>query len=243
MASTLLCNMSLYIGYVRPNIGGNRIADLFKKLRIGQVSKIDFVEHRDKNKNKYNIVYIHFDFWYNNEANINLQKRLRDRQEARIVYDDPWYWIVKENLYSKKNKNKDKAWITHLHAWNKSKKSTNDYQRLLELCLAALNLHKEHEQNKAKAWDNFCQQSRLTWNTKPTPLDTAFTRDTTCLGTTVANKFMTFNNVKLRIKSIETILKDYDIGHSTQGEKEIINTLKSELKHFKELLKKLNLAV
>ena len=54
-------------------------------------------------KNKpYNCAYIHFEFWYNNIANINLQEKIRNpEKEARIVYDDPWFWLILENTASK----------------------------------------------------------------------------------------------------------------------------------------------
>jgi hypothetical protein len=47
---------------------------------------------------QYNAVYVHFEFWCDTIANRNFQARVCDpNQEARVVYDTPWYWIVLEN--------------------------------------------------------------------------------------------------------------------------------------------------
>jgi hypothetical protein len=42
--------------------------------------------------------YIHFENWYNTDAAQCFQERvLNPDKEARLVYDDPWHWIVLEN--------------------------------------------------------------------------------------------------------------------------------------------------
>jgi hypothetical protein len=51
-----------------------------------------------KDGKAYNAAYIHFEFWCDTIANRNLQARICDpTKEARIVYDEPWHWIVLEN--------------------------------------------------------------------------------------------------------------------------------------------------
>ena len=46
----------------------------------------------------YNAIYIHFHRWYDNDIAINFQKKiLGPNKQAKLVYDDPWYWIVFEN--------------------------------------------------------------------------------------------------------------------------------------------------
>lgn len=90
-------NISLYIPHVFKNISGKRIAQVFESLRIGKVSHVNFLEKVGKN-GRYNSVYIHFNYWYTNTAAYNFQDRVRDpAKEARIVYDEPWYWVVVEN--------------------------------------------------------------------------------------------------------------------------------------------------
>jgi len=89
--------MSLFIPRVFLNIDEERIRNTFEKLMIGEVSRIDFVLKMDKYGSQYNAVYVHFSHWYNNSAALNLQTRIREGNEAKVVYDDPWYWIVLEN--------------------------------------------------------------------------------------------------------------------------------------------------
>jgi len=93
--------MSIYIPHVFENITKDHIYYVFEILRIGRISHIDFIMKMSKNK-PYNCAYIHFEFWYNNIANINLQEKIRNpEKEARIVYDDPWFWLILENTASK----------------------------------------------------------------------------------------------------------------------------------------------
>lgn len=91
-------NMSLYIPRVFTNISKERIMDTFDaKLDIGKVSSVDLIPKEGKNGDYYNSAYIHFDFWYDNNHTRNIQEKIRSGKETRIVYDDPWYWIILEN--------------------------------------------------------------------------------------------------------------------------------------------------
>lgn len=88
-------NISLYIPRVFKNIGGKRIEAIFHSLRIGKVRSVNFTPKVGKHGH-YNSVSIHFDYWYDNVAALNFQERVIQGKEARIVYDDPWFWIVQE---------------------------------------------------------------------------------------------------------------------------------------------------
>lgn len=95
-------NMSIYIPRVFANISKERIAYVFECLRLGKVGRIDFVTKMDRNNDLYNAVYVHFEYWYSNDAARNFQERLMNpEKETRVVYDDPWYWIVLENKGTK----------------------------------------------------------------------------------------------------------------------------------------------
>jgi hypothetical protein len=99
-------NISLFIAHVFPNFSPADVAAVFERLRIGQVGKVDFVAKRDRNNKKYYAAYIHFQHWFDNTAARNFQSRvLNPAQEARIVYDDPWHWVVlpyKNKMINKK---------------------------------------------------------------------------------------------------------------------------------------------
>jgi hypothetical protein len=95
-------NISLYIPHVFANISKEEVINIFESLRIGKVSNIDFVNKISDQSQQYNAVYIHFEYWHDNTAARNFQERvLNPEKEARIVYDDPWYWIVLENKAKK----------------------------------------------------------------------------------------------------------------------------------------------
>lgn len=95
--------LSLYIPRVFANISKERIANIFKSLRIGEVSVIDFVPREDANTGEpYNMAFVHFNEWYDNTASNNFQAKVNDpNTDAKIVYDDPWHWICLPNLNPK----------------------------------------------------------------------------------------------------------------------------------------------
>jgi hypothetical protein len=91
-------NLSLFIPRVFVNISSKRITQIFHSLRIGKVNRVDFLRKRSRNGRPYNAMFVHFEHWYDNTAACNFQARVRDpTQDARLVYDDPWYWVVLEN--------------------------------------------------------------------------------------------------------------------------------------------------
>ena len=94
--------MSLYIPHVFPNFDQEYIAGVFEGLDYGSVERVDLVSKMDKNGNNYNAAYIHFSKWEDNVMVENFQARITDpEREARIVHDDPWFWIVLENKAKK----------------------------------------------------------------------------------------------------------------------------------------------
>lgn len=90
-------NISLYIPHVFANYSKEDIARVFEKY-VGSVKNIDLVSKIGKDGKAFNAAYIHFHSWQNDIATRNFQERVLDPNlEARIVYDDPWYWICLEN--------------------------------------------------------------------------------------------------------------------------------------------------
>ena len=96
--SNQISNISVYIPHVFPNFTREDVKEVFENNKIGQVSRVDFVSKMGQDGKLYNAAYIHFDFWCDTIANRNFQARVCDpNKEAKIVYDEPWYWIVLEN--------------------------------------------------------------------------------------------------------------------------------------------------
>jgi hypothetical protein len=95
-------NLSLYIPHIFGNYTKEYVAKIFEDLNIGKVKYIDFVQKMSDNGIVYNAAYIHFEYWYTNVIARNFQSRVLDTtKEARLMYEDPWYWIVLENKSNK----------------------------------------------------------------------------------------------------------------------------------------------
>lgn len=95
-------NMSVYIPHVFTNFTAEYIAGVFENLGIGMVDHVDLVAKLDKQGKPYNAAYVHFKYWCSGPAAEDMYYRIKDeRQEARIVHDDPWYWILLENTAKK----------------------------------------------------------------------------------------------------------------------------------------------
>jgi GTPase SAR1 family protein len=104
--------MSIYIPRVFSNISKEFVANTFEKLLLGDVSRVDFVTKQSDNGETYNAVYVHFHKWHDNQASNSFQERVvNPDKEARIVYDDPWFWICLENKGTKRDPSKPKVRI------------------------------------------------------------------------------------------------------------------------------------
>jgi hypothetical protein len=80
------------------NITEARVSKVFSTLLLGEVHHVDFVPKTDKNGKNYNAAYIHFAFWNETDTVAHFQERVTNPdKEARLVYDEPWFWIVLEN--------------------------------------------------------------------------------------------------------------------------------------------------
>jgi hypothetical protein len=105
-------NISLFIPHVYANISSTQIFDTFENLRIGVVRNVDLIPKQGSDGKPYNAAYIHFYEWCDNIAARNFQERVLDpKQEAKIVYDEPWHWIVLENKTKKRVPGERKATI------------------------------------------------------------------------------------------------------------------------------------
>lgn len=93
-------NISLFIPFVRENISKDFIGFYFNK--IGKVNNIDLILKIDNKGNQYQIAYIHFDNWFQNEYNINLQNNIKNLENGvTIYYDDSNYWKLFMNKAKK----------------------------------------------------------------------------------------------------------------------------------------------
>lgn len=106
MSQSINQNMSLFIPHVFENICKDQIIQVIEnKYRLGKVKTVDTILKADKDHN-YQYVYVHFDYWNDNEISRRLQNDILDpNEEAKIYYmsgsssynSDKYYWVVLEN--------------------------------------------------------------------------------------------------------------------------------------------------
>lgn len=131
--SSIMQNLSLFIPYVFANITEERVARVFENNHLGIVDHVDFVRKTDKNGKPYHAVYIHFSHWFNNSTVENFQERVMNPdKEARVVYDDPWFWIVLQNTGAKV-KAEETEFVSSDYAAILEKKLAETEKRLEEL--------------------------------------------------------------------------------------------------------------
>ena len=92
-------NYSVYIPRVFSNITEDNIRNIFSIMDIGEVSRVDFISKENSKGEKYNMVFVWFSHWNDeNSAAMNLKEKIEDpNTQAKFVYDDPWYWILLPN--------------------------------------------------------------------------------------------------------------------------------------------------
>lgn len=93
--------LSLMIPRVFPQwIDEQKFIDIFHEQRIGRVYKVSIIRMPDSKKRSFPIyqAFVYFSAWYDNEIAYNFQQRIfGPKKQARVVYDDPWFWVVFEN--------------------------------------------------------------------------------------------------------------------------------------------------
>ena len=90
---------SILIPHIFINIPIHKIKDSFEKLDLGKIERIDSVIKISREGYNYRMAFIHFEYWnMNNIAAINLREKIENpNKEAKLVYDDPWYWLLLPN--------------------------------------------------------------------------------------------------------------------------------------------------
>ena len=97
--------LSLYIPYVHPNVSKEVMFQAFQNTGLGKIDHIDFVvapgpNHLSTGPQKvvYRRAFIHFNHWFDNPIVKKLHAEINDPDQiAKLVYDDPWYWILLPN--------------------------------------------------------------------------------------------------------------------------------------------------
>jgi hypothetical protein len=93
---------SICIPRVFDNIGEERIREIFKKLAIFEIARIDVIQKQGIKGDKFKRVFIHIKSWSDRSDAIKARDRLLAGKDLKIVYDDPWFWKVAVNKWAPK---------------------------------------------------------------------------------------------------------------------------------------------
>jgi len=115
-------SFSVCIPRIFNNIPTSKIVNTFEVLDIGKVEKVDIIMKIGKNGEPIKMAFVHFTEWYNNSTAFNLRNKIENpHEDAKLVYDDPWYWIILPNL---SNSNHNMNVMNNMNDMNKN--ITND---------------------------------------------------------------------------------------------------------------------
>jgi hypothetical protein len=73
----------------------SQIRTTFEQLNFGHIDKVVIV--RKKNE-KFNIAFVYYKKWYDNDNAQRAISRLENNQDIKIVYDMPWFWKVTKTI-------------------------------------------------------------------------------------------------------------------------------------------------
>ena len=104
--------LSLVIPRVFPQwVDEAKIIKIFRDQKLGEIFKVNIVRMPDEKGRNHPIykAYLYFSVWYESIIVANFQDRIygKDKQ-ARVVYDDPWFWTVFKNTERVKLSQADK---------------------------------------------------------------------------------------------------------------------------------------
>ncbi len=127
-------SLSLMIPRVFPKwIDEQKIIDIFNQQQIGRVYKVSIIRVPDSKKRSIPIyqAFIYFSAWYETEIAYNFQQRIYGpKAQARIVYDDPWYWVVFENTKRRLSNNDKRIMRLGYQAYLQEQAAAEQEQRI-----------------------------------------------------------------------------------------------------------------
>ena len=95
--------LSIYIPCVYCNTSKQFILETFRNMGLGEVSRIDFIKREINSldnsiSHPFNQAFVYFAYWNKNPIVEKLHKDILDpNQDARLFYDEPYYWRLLPN--------------------------------------------------------------------------------------------------------------------------------------------------
>jgi hypothetical protein len=216
MQYPIVQTMSILIPRVFPQwINKEEIAEVFNTMQIGIVYKVIFqhIKHEYKNGVKIPIytARVYFCYWFNNKIAYNFQQQLIKKKQTRVVYDDPWFWVILENR--KKLSKKDERRMSD---------ARNMYITQIK---KEKNLHKKIADIKVRLKDNLKKQNeemqKLQDFTIQNGLNVPFwsSNEPLLLSESVVNLM----NAKTAVDVAEFVLQDTCDDITSDNEEELLN--------------------
>jgi hypothetical protein len=98
-----LSTPSICIPRVFSNITKERVWNVFKELNLGHIERIDMVNKENDKGEKFKRVFVHLKYWNSSDESQETRKRLMDGEKVKIVYDEPWFWLISKSNVEKPN--------------------------------------------------------------------------------------------------------------------------------------------
>jgi hypothetical protein len=167
--------LSLVIPRVFPQwVDEAKIIKIFRDQQIGIIFKVSIVRMpyekntsvngRSEKSRSYPIykAYLYFSAWFENVIAENFQSRIygKDKQ-ARVVYDDPWFWTVFENTERSKLSKADKRLLRLTREIYKNNQFVQKQQEELARELEEQKQKLEEQNNSIQILQDFCIQNGL----------------------------------------------------------------------------------
>ena len=86
---------SLCIPRAFGNITKKRVMDVIKECQFGMVERIDEISKVNDNGETVKRFFVHFKHWFKGWDAERNRLMSGESERLKIVYDDPWYWMVK----------------------------------------------------------------------------------------------------------------------------------------------------
>ena len=90
------CHPSICIPRTFRTIRGDQtkraVFNTFRDLRIGHIDRIDTVHKTDQRGEHYCTVYVHLKWNMSSQLARETRQKLLDRNDIKVVYDEPWFW-------------------------------------------------------------------------------------------------------------------------------------------------------
>jgi hypothetical protein len=184
-------NLSLVIPRVFPHwIDEQKIIKVFHEQQLGRIFKVSIKRMPNERERDYPIykAYLYFSVWYDTEIAYNFQRRIfTGQKQARVVYDDPWFWISFENKSKRLSRTDQRLMRIDRDFYQNEQIMTNQLLEQKQELIEHRHIIQEHkeqiqeqqhslaeQQRNMEHLQRFCIQRGLNvpfWNPKNPPAD------------------------------------------------------------------------